>query len=147
VTTRQNTVGAVRVAMPFAQGEAGLMSLTGSGPDDRQRVGVPTGDLLAGMYGAYGLLAALHERERTGRGQVVRTSLPAVVGVHGFQGTAWTVAGKVGQARGNHHPSISPYGLFRCSQDLEAFEAVRRLAQQRDLPEARLALEPAGAVA
>jgi crotonobetainyl-CoA:carnitine CoA-transferase CaiB-like acyl-CoA transferase len=100
----------------IAQGEAGLMSLTGSGPDDPQRVGVPIGDLLAGMYGAYGLLAALLERERTGKGQVVRTSLlAAVVGVHAFQGTAWTVAGKVGRAQGNHHPSIAPYGLFRCA--------------------------------
>jgi formyl-CoA transferase len=100
----------------IAQGEAGLMSLTGSGPDDPQRVGVPIGDLLAGMYGAYGVLAALLERERTGRGQVVRTSLlAAIVGVHAFQGTAWTVAGKVGRAQGNHHPSIAPYGLFACS--------------------------------
>jgi crotonobetainyl-CoA:carnitine CoA-transferase CaiB-like acyl-CoA transferase len=91
------------------------MSLTGSGPDDPQRVGVPIGDLLAGMYGAYGVLAALLERERTGRGQVVRTSLlAAIVGVHAFQGTAWTVAGKVGRAQGNHHPSIVPYGLFHC---------------------------------
>ena len=93
----------------IAQGEGGLMSLTGSGPDDPQRVGVPIGDLLAGMYGAYGVLAALLERERTGRGQVVRTSLlAAIVGVHAFQGTAWTVAGKVGRAQGNHHPSIAP---------------------------------------
>jgi crotonobetainyl-CoA:carnitine CoA-transferase CaiB-like acyl-CoA transferase len=100
----------------IAQGEAGLMSLTGPGPEDPQRVGVPIGDLLAGMYGAYGVLAALLERERTGRGQVVRTSLlAAIVGVHAFQGTAWTVAGKVGQAQGNHHPSIAPYGLFHCA--------------------------------
>lgn len=100
----------------IAQGEAGLMSLTGSGPEDPQRVGVPIGDLLAGMYGAYGVLAALHERATTGRGQVVRTSLlAAVVGVHAFQGSAWTVAGKVGRAQGNHHPSIAPYGLFRCA--------------------------------
>lgn len=100
----------------IAQGEAGLMSLTGSGPDDVQRVGVPIGDLLAGMYGAYGVLAALLERERTGRGQVVRTSLLAsIVGVHAFQGTRWTVAGEVPQAQGNHHPSIAPYGLFRCA--------------------------------
>lgn len=99
----------------IAQGEAGLMSLTGSGPDDPQRVGVPIADLLAGMYGAYGVLAALLERSTTGRGQVVRTSLlSAVVGVHGFQGTRWTVAGQVGRAQGNHHPSISPYGLFHC---------------------------------
>jgi crotonobetainyl-CoA:carnitine CoA-transferase CaiB-like acyl-CoA transferase len=80
-----------------------------------QRVGVPIADLVAGMNGAYGVLAALHERERTGLGTVVRTSLLAgVVGIHGFQGTAWTVAGQVGTAQGNHHPSISPYGLFRC---------------------------------
>jgi crotonobetainyl-CoA:carnitine CoA-transferase CaiB-like acyl-CoA transferase len=99
----------------IAQGEAGLMSLTGSGPDDPQRVGVPIADLLSGMYGAYGVLAALHERERTGRGTVVRTSLlAAVVGVHAFQGTRWTVAGEVGRAQGNHHPSIVPYGLFHC---------------------------------
>ncbi|TFV62017.1 CoA transferase [Geodermatophilus sp. DF01-2] len=99
----------------IAQGEAGLMSLTGPGPEDPQRVGVPIGDLLAGMYGAYGVVAALLERERTGHGQVVRTSLlAAIVGVHAFQGTAWTVAGQVGRAQGNHHPSIAPYGLFHC---------------------------------
>jgi crotonobetainyl-CoA:carnitine CoA-transferase CaiB-like acyl-CoA transferase len=98
----------------IAQGEAGLMSLTGQGPDDPQRVGVPIGDLLAGLSGVGGVLAALLERERTGRGQVVRTSLlAAIVGVHAFQGTKYTVAGQVGQAQGNHHPSIAPYGLFR----------------------------------
>ncbi|MCW2637064.1 MAG: Formyl-CoA transferase, partial [Blastococcus sp.] len=100
----------------IAQGEAGLMSLTGSGPDDPQKVGVPIGDLLAGMYGAYGVLAALLERVRTGRGQVVRTSLlAAVVGVHAFQGTAYTVAGQVNRGQGNHHLAIAPYGLFRCA--------------------------------
>lgn len=98
----------------IAQGEAGLMSLTGSSPHDPQRVGVPIGDLLAGMYGAYGVLAALHERESTGRGQVVRTSLlAAIVGAHSFEGTRYTVGGEVGHAQGNHHPSLAPYGLFR----------------------------------
>jgi crotonobetainyl-CoA:carnitine CoA-transferase CaiB-like acyl-CoA transferase len=97
------------------QGEAGLMSLTGSGPDDPQRVGVPIADLLAGMNGACGVLAALLEREVTGRGKVVRTSLLAsVVGVHAFQGTRTTVAGQTPRAQGNHHPSIAPYGLFAC---------------------------------
>ena len=103
----------------IAQGEGGLMSLTGSGPDDPQRVGVPIGDLLAGMYGAYGVTAALHERDRTGRGRVVRTSLlAAIVGVHAFQGTRYTVAGEVGRAQGNHHPSIAPYGLFTCKDGM-----------------------------
>ncbi|WP_035768721.1 CaiB/BaiF CoA transferase family protein [Arthrobacter castelli] len=100
----------------IVQGEAGLMSLTGSGPDDPQRVGVPIADLLSGMYGAFGCLSALLERERTGKGQVVRTSLlAALVGVHAFQGTRSTVAGEVPQAQGNHHPSIAPYGLFACA--------------------------------
>ncbi len=89
------------------------MSVTGAGPNDLQRVGVPIADLLAGMYGAFGVVAALQERQRTGLGQVVRSSLlSAVVGVHAFQGTKWTVAGQVGEATGNHHPSICPYGLF-----------------------------------
>jgi crotonobetainyl-CoA:carnitine CoA-transferase CaiB-like acyl-CoA transferase len=99
----------------IAQGEAGLMSLTGPGPDEPTRIGVPIGDLLAGMYGAYGVAAALYERERTGRGRVVRTSLlAAIVGVHAFQGTRYTVAGEVPHAQGNHHPSLAPYGAFRC---------------------------------
>ena len=103
----------------IAQGEGGLMSLTGSGPDDPQRVGVPIGDLLAGMYGAYGVTSALHERNRTGQGRVVRTSLlAAIVGVHAFQGTRYTVAGEVGRAQGNHHPSIAPYGLFTCKDGM-----------------------------
>jgi crotonobetainyl-CoA:carnitine CoA-transferase CaiB-like acyl-CoA transferase len=97
----------------IAQGEAGLMSITGPSAEEPTRVGVPIADLLAGMYGAYGVLAALHERQTTGRGTVVRSSLlAAVVGVHAFQGTRWTVAGEVPHAIGNHHPSIAPYGLF-----------------------------------
>ena len=100
----------------IAQGEAGLMSVTGPGPEEPQRVGVPIGDLLAGLHGALGVAAALRERELTGRGRVVRTSLLAsVVGVHAFQGTAYTVAGQVGRAQGNHHPALAPYGLFHAS--------------------------------
>ena len=103
----------------IAQGEAGLMSLTGPSADEPTRVGVPIGDLLAGMYGAYGVAAALHERNTTGRGRVVRTSLlAAIVGVHAFQGTRYTVAGEVPHAQGNHHPSITPYGLFSCKDGL-----------------------------
>ena len=103
----------------IAQGEGGLMSLTGTDADHPQRVGVPIGDLLAGMYGAFGVVAALHERNRTGKGKVVRTSLLAsIVGVHAFQGTRYTVAGEVGVAGGNHHPSICPYGLFTCADGM-----------------------------
>src|SRR3954452_9259567 len=59
----------------IAQGEGGLMSVTGV--DEPTKVGVPIADLLAGMNFAYGVLAALHERTRSGRGRVVRTSLLA----------------------------------------------------------------------
>ena len=92
------------------------MSLTGSGPDDPQRVGVPI------ARPAVRDVRRLRRARRAARaarapatGTVVRTSLlAAVVGVHAFQGTRWTVAGEVGRAQGNHHPSIAPYGLFHC---------------------------------
>jgi crotonobetainyl-CoA:carnitine CoA-transferase CaiB-like acyl-CoA transferase len=97
----------------IAQGEAGLMSITGE-PGQPTKMGVPIGDLLAGIYGVTGVLASLLEREQTGRGGIVRTSLlGALVGVHAFQGTWWTVAHEVPAAVGNHHASIAPYGLFR----------------------------------
>ena len=100
----------------IAQGEGGLMSMTGPDSDTPTKVGVPISDLLSGMYGAFGVLGKLHERERTGRGGLVRTSLlAAVVGVHAYQGTRWTVAGEVPKAEGPHHPSICPYGLFHAS--------------------------------
>ncbi|MFD7003760.1 CaiB/BaiF CoA transferase family protein [Streptomyces mirabilis] len=97
----------------IAQGEAGLMSITGSAPSDPQKSGTPIADILAGMYGAYGVMSALFEREGTGEGRLVRTSLlAAVVGAHGYQGTRWTVGEELGRAQGNHHPSLCPYGLF-----------------------------------
>ena len=100
----------------IVQGEAGLMSLTGGERGGPTKVGVPIADLLAGIHGAYGVLAALFERAATGSGRVVRTSLLAsVVGVHAFQGTRWTVAGEVPPLSGDQHPSICPYGLFHCS--------------------------------
>src|SRR6201991_2110315 len=95
----------------IAQGEGGLMSVTGT--EQATKVGVPIADLLAGMNLAYGVVAALHERHRTGSGRVVRTSLLAgVVGVHAFQGTAWLQGGRVPGVSGAHHPAIAPYGMF-----------------------------------
>jgi len=95
----------------IAQGEGGLMSMTGT--EQPTKTGVPIADLLAGMNGAFGVLAALHERTVTGVGRVVRTSLLAgMIGVHAFQGTRWTIAGEVPGLAGSHHPAIAPYGLF-----------------------------------
>lgn len=102
----------------IAQGEAGLMSLTGP-PGEPYRVGASIADLLAGIHGAYGVAAALYERERTGKGDIVRTSLlAAVTGVHSYHGTTWTVGGQVPTANGNHHASIAPYGAFHCADGM-----------------------------
>jgi crotonobetainyl-CoA:carnitine CoA-transferase CaiB-like acyl-CoA transferase len=101
----------------IAQGEGGLMSITGA--VEPTKVGVPIADLLAGMYGAYGALAALHERSITGKGRVVRTSLLAsVIGVHAFHGTKWTVAGELPERVGNHHAQIAPYGMYSTADDI-----------------------------
>jgi crotonobetainyl-CoA:carnitine CoA-transferase CaiB-like acyl-CoA transferase len=96
------------------QGESGIMSVTGP-PGHPSKVGLSIADILAGLNGAQGVLAALYERTKTGRGRVVRTSLLAsVVGAHTYQGTRWTVAREVPESIGNDHPSIAPYGTFRC---------------------------------
>ena len=103
----------------IAQGEGGLMSLTGPCADEPTKVGVPIADVLAGLYGAFGVAAALADRERTGQGAVVRTSLlAAAIGAHAFQGTRWTVGRDVAGPQGNHHSAIAPYGSFRCSDGL-----------------------------
>ncbi|MFC8181783.1 CaiB/BaiF CoA transferase family protein [Rhodococcus sp. NPDC057297] len=100
----------------IAQGEAGLMALTGDPDGGPTRLGVPIADVLAGVHGATGVCAALAGREKTGRGTVVRTSLlAAAVSAHTFQGTKWTVGEQVAERSGNQHPQIAPYGTFRCS--------------------------------
>ncbi len=98
------------------QGEAGLMGITGPVGGPPTKMGVPITDILSGMFGAYGVVAALLEREHSGKGQRVTTSLlAAAVGVHAFQGTRWTLAGEVPEPGGNRHPTIAPYGAFTCS--------------------------------
>jgi crotonobetainyl-CoA:carnitine CoA-transferase CaiB-like acyl-CoA transferase len=96
------------------QGVSGLMSVTGFEGGEPVRVGIPIADLLTGLYGAYGVLAALQARERTGRGQVVNTSLlEAMVGTMGFQAVRYINGGGVPPPAGNHHPINAPYGVFR----------------------------------
>jgi crotonobetainyl-CoA:carnitine CoA-transferase CaiB-like acyl-CoA transferase len=97
----------------IVQGEAGLMSFTGPDGGPPIKVGTPISDILAGMFGAYGVAAALVERERTGKGQRVTTSLLASsVAVHTFQGTRWLLGDHVPTPEGNRHPSIAPYGAY-----------------------------------
>lgn len=108
----------------IVQAEAGLMSLVGQADGEPTRVGLPIADLLAGMFGAYGISLALLERTRTGMGSRVDTSLlGAVVGIHAFHGAGWLTAGVEPRRTGNRHPSIAPYGTFRC-RDAELVIAV-----------------------
>lgn len=98
----------------IAQGEAGLMSVTGSPESGPTRIGVPIADVLAGIHGALGIASALIARQATGHGAVVRTSLLAAsISAHVFHGTKWTVGKEVSEPTGNHHPQIAPYGSFR----------------------------------
>lgn len=100
----------------IAQAEGGLMSVTGEADGPPVRIGVPIADVSAGVYGAVGVVSALFDRARTGRGRVVRTSLlGAAVGMHAYQGTRWTVARAVPERTGNYHASIAPYGSFRAA--------------------------------
>lgn len=98
------------------QGEAGLMGITGQPGGPPTKFGVPITDILSGMFGAYGVVAALHERAISGKGQRVTTSLlAAALGVHVYQGTRYTIGGEVPGVGGNRHATIAPYGAFTCA--------------------------------
>jgi len=97
----------------IAQGMGGLMSVTGPPGSGPNRVGIAVSDLAAGLYLAIGILAALHDRERTGEGQWVRTSLlESMVAMMDFQATRWTIDGVVPVQAGNDHPVMSPMGCY-----------------------------------
>ena len=97
-----------------AQGMGGLMSITGLPGQGPVRVGVPIADLAAGMYAAIGILIALLQREETGRGQWIHTSLlQAQIAMLDFQAARWLIAGDVPPQAGNNHPTSTPTGVFK----------------------------------
>lgn len=97
----------------IAQGMSGLMSLAGTAETGPFRTGVPIGDLTAGMWAAMGILAAYIQRQATGQGQLVETSLlGSLVGLLGVQGQRTLNLGEVPPPVGNTHPVITPYGSF-----------------------------------
>ena len=97
----------------IAQGLGGLMSVTGQPGGGPVRVGVPIADLSAGLYLAIGILVALHDRSRTGKGRWVQTSLlESMVAMLDFQATRWTIDGEVPPQAGNDHPTNIPMGCF-----------------------------------
>ncbi len=97
----------------IAQGYSGFMSLTGTPESGPMRVGTAIGDLTSGMWVAMGVLAAYIERQRSGLGQHVQTSLMAsLIGLLSVQGQRYLSLGEVPQPCGNVHPVIAPYGTF-----------------------------------
>src|ERR1700676_2792907 len=100
----------------MAQGMGGFMSLTGMAGGEPTRSGVPVSDIFTGVYSVIGILAALAQRERTGRGCLVDTALvDSTVGVLANQGLNYLVSGKVPGRIGNAHPNIVPYQVFPVS--------------------------------
>lgn len=99
-----------------AQGLGGLMGITGEPGRGPMRAGIPVADLAAGLYLAIGILVALHDRERTGEGQWVRTSLlEAMIAMLDFQAARWTIDGVEPGQEGNHHPTMVPMGCFEAA--------------------------------
>ncbi|MCP4005262.1 MAG: CoA transferase [bacterium] len=100
----------------IAQGMSGLMSVTGTEDSGPTRSGIAIGDLLGGIFAAHGICMALLTRERTGRGQIVDTSLlDALVGVLSWSAGMFFESGRAPGPAGQHHPLSSPYGRFRAA--------------------------------
>ena len=100
----------------IVQGMGGIMSLTGEPGADPTMVGVPQADMVAGMFGAFAVVAALHARERTGEGQVIdATMIGGQVALLSRQAARFFADGTVPRPEGNVHASIVPYQTFRAA--------------------------------
>ena len=98
----------------IAQGMSGLSSVTGSDDTAPMRTGVAIGDTVAALFTAYGILAALMEREHSGQGQRVETSLlDALIATLGFQAGKHFESEERPSPQGNHHAKVAPYGTYR----------------------------------
>jgi crotonobetainyl-CoA:carnitine CoA-transferase CaiB-like acyl-CoA transferase len=128
-----------------AQGMGGLMSITGEPGQGPLRVGIPVADLTAGLFCAMGIMVALLEREESGEGQQVETSLlQSQIFMLDFQAARYLVKGEVAKQAGNNHPTSIPTGVFktadgyiniatagqkiweRCAEALDAKELIAR---------------------
>ena len=98
----------------IAQGMGGLMSITGLPGQGPVRVGIPIADLTAGIFCAWGIAVAVIEREKSGKGQWVQSSLLAAqLFMLDFQAARWLMQGEVARQAGNNHPTSIPTGVFR----------------------------------
>jgi crotonobetainyl-CoA:carnitine CoA-transferase CaiB-like acyl-CoA transferase len=94
----------------------GLMSVTGAPGEGPMRVGIPVADLTAGLFCALGILTALLERDVSGEGQWVQTSLlQAQIFMLDFQAARWLMEKEVAKQAGNNHPTSIPTGVFKTS--------------------------------
>ena len=98
------------------QGLGGIMSLTGEVGGPPMRVGIAIADIIAGMFAAYAVQVALYHRARTGEGQLVDTSLlDGQLAMLTYQAGRYFATGEAPPSSGNHHPTISPYGVYRAA--------------------------------
>jgi formyl-CoA transferase len=98
----------------IAQGMGGLMSVTGLADQGPMRVGIPIADLCAGIFAAQGILVALLERESSGKGQWLHTSLlESMVYMMDFQTSRWLIDGDIATQAGNFHPTSIPTGVYK----------------------------------
>ena len=136
-----------RPAFDFiAQAMSGFMSVNGAADSDPIRAAPPLSDLIAGLYCAFGVVAALQSRERTGRGQAVESSLTnGLVSLLAYLSAEYFATGSIPARTGNDHPIVAPYGLFRAADGMVAVAPstdtfVRRFLGVLDL--ARLLEDP-----
>lgn len=100
----------------IVQGMSGLMSVTGEPTTQPQKVGVAVTDIYTGIYASTGILAALHQREKTGKGQLVDMALfDVALATMANQAMNFLASGKAPSRMGNAHPNIVPYQVFDCS--------------------------------
>ncbi len=104
-----------RPAFDFiAQAMSGLMSVNGSQESGPMRVSLPISDLIAGLYGAFGIVCSLTQRHRTGQGEEVQTSLvDGLISFMAYMSANFLASGELPQRTGNDHPIVAPYGLFK----------------------------------
>ena len=125
----------------IAQGMGGLMSLTGKPEDGPMRVGIPIADLCSGHFCAQAIMAALLEREVSGEGQWVQTSLlESQIAMLDFQAAQWLIDRKVPKSTGNEHPLTVPTGVFATSDGFINLAAIgqtmwKRLCVALDAPQ------------
>ena len=130
----------------IAQGMGGLMSITGLPGQGPMRVGIPVADLTAGIFAAMGVLVALLEREESGLGQWVQSSLlGAQIAMLDFQAARWTIGHEVPEQAGNNHPTSIPTGVFQTADGYINIAAAgndiyRRCCEALGVP--RLATDP-----